>query len=81
MTQTTLADQRRDDAILTRDNPFNPKRTCLLLVDTQNYVWTPEIAEREAYFDKQLRETVLPNLRGLIDACRATKTEVMYTVM
>ena len=81
MTQTTLADQRLDDAILTRDNPFNPKRTCLLLVDTQNYVWNPEIARREPYFDKQLRETVLPNLRGLIDACRATKTEVMYTVM
>jgi nicotinamidase-related amidase len=81
MTQITLADQRLDDAVLTRDNPFNPKRTCLLLVDTQNYVWNPKIAGREPYFDKQLRETVLPNLRGLIDACRATKTEVMYTVM
>jgi nicotinamidase-related amidase len=50
-------------------------------VDTQNYVWNPEIAGREPYFDKQLRETVLPNLRRLIDACRATKTEVMYTVI
>jgi nicotinamidase-related amidase len=81
MTQTTLADQRPDDAVLTRDNPFNSERTCLLLVDTQNYVWNPEIARREPYFDMQLRETVLPNLRRLIDACRATNTEVMYTVM
>jgi nicotinamidase-related amidase len=82
MTQpATLAAQRPDDAALTRDKPFNPKRTCLLLVDTQNYVWNPEVAKREPYFDRRLREAVLPNLRQLIDGFRAAKAEVMYTVM
>ncbi|MGH6883868.1 cysteine hydrolase family protein [Hypericibacter sp.] len=78
---TTLAAQRPDDAALTREGPFDPKRTCLLLVDAQNYVWNPEVAKREPYFDKQLRETALPNLRKLIDGFRAAKAEVMYTVM
>jgi nicotinamidase-related amidase len=72
---------RKEDALLTRENPFDPKRTCLLLVDTQNYVWNPEVAKREPYFDQRLREAVLPNLRKLIDGFRAARAEVMYTVM
>jgi nicotinamidase-related amidase len=72
---------RPEDAALTRESPFNPKRTCLLLVDAQNYVWNPEVAKRDPYFDKQLRETVLPNLQRLIAAFRAAHAEVMYTVM
>jgi nicotinamidase-related amidase len=72
---------RPEDARLTRDKPFDPKRVCLLLVDTQNYVWNPEVAKRDPYFDRQLRETVLPNLQKLIAGFRAAKAEVMYTVM
>ena len=73
--------QRPEDASLSRERSFEPKRTCLLLIDTQNYVWNPEVAQRLPYFDAQVRDVVLPNLRRLIDAFRAAGGEVMYTVM
>ena len=73
--------QRPEDASLTRERPFEPKRTCLLLIDTQNYVWNPEVAQRQPYFDAQVRRVALPNLRRLIDAVRGAGGEVMYTVM
>jgi nicotinamidase-related amidase len=73
--------QRPEDASLTRERPLEPRRTCLLLIDTQNYVWNPEVAQRQPYFDAQVREVVLPNLRRLIDAFRSAGGEVMYTVM
>jgi nicotinamidase-related amidase len=76
-----LAMQRAEDAKLTRDRPFDPKRTCLLLVDTQNIVWNPDVAMRHPVFDEQIRTKVLPNLRRLIDGFRAAGAEVMYTVM
>ena len=58
----------KEDAQLNRNRPFEAKRSCLLLIDTQNYVWNPEVAKRVPYFDRQLREVVLPNLRRLIVA-------------
>jgi len=73
--------QRPQDAALSRDRPFDPARTCLLLIDTQNYVWNPEVAARLPYFDETLQSTVLPNLQRLVAAFRAAGTEVMYTVM
>jgi nicotinamidase-related amidase len=76
-----LANQRASDANLTRARPFDPKRTCLLLVDTQNIVWNPEVAKRHPTFDEQLRTTVVPNLRRLIDGFRAAGAEILYTVM
>ena len=76
-----MTQERKEDAALTREGRFDPRRTCLLLVDTQNHVWNREVAQREPYFDRRLREVVLPNLRKLIDAFRSTKAEVMYTVI
>jgi len=73
--------QRPEDASLTRERPFESARTCLLLIDTQNYVWNPDVAQRLPYFDAQVRDVVLPNLRRLIDAFRGAGGEVMYTVM
>jgi nicotinamidase-related amidase len=73
--------QHEVDALFTRERPFEAKRTCLLLIDTQNYVWNPEVAKRVPYFDRQIREVVLPNLRLLIDAFRGAGAEVMYTVI
>jgi nicotinamidase-related amidase len=64
-----------------RDQPFDGKRTCLLLIDTQNHVWNPDVARRLPYFDLQVREVVVPNLGRLIGACREAGAEVMYTVM
>ena len=73
--------QRPQDATLTRQRPFDPKRTCLLLIDTQNYVWNPDVALRHPYFDQTLSQTVIPNLQALTAAFRAAGGEVMYTVM
>jgi nicotinamidase-related amidase len=76
-----MTQERKEDAVLTREGPFDAKTTCLLLVDTQNHVWNPEVAKRQPYFDRQLREVVLPNLCKLIEAFRRAKAEVMYTVI
>jgi len=76
-----LAMQRAQDAALTRNRPFDPKRTCLLMVDTQNYVWNADVAQRLPYFDREVGGKVLPNLRRLIDGFRAAGAEIMYTVM
>jgi nicotinamidase-related amidase len=73
--------QRKDNALFTRERPFEARKTCLLLVDTQNYVWNPEVAKRVPYFDRQIREVVLPNLRRLIDVFHGAGAEVMYTVI
>jgi nicotinamidase-related amidase len=77
----SLKMQRPQDAGLTRDNPFDPKHTCLLLIDTQNYVWNPAVAKRHPYFDGEVRNTVLPNLQRLIAGFRAARAEVLYTVI
>ncbi|MFZ1883380.1 MAG: isochorismatase family cysteine hydrolase [Rhodoplanes sp.] len=65
----------------TRIRPFDAQRTCLSLIDVQNYVWNPDVAKRLPYFDSQVREVVLPNLRRLVDAFRRAGAEVMYTVI
>lgn len=70
-----------DQGPFTRIRPFDPRRTCLLLIDVQNYVWNADVAQRLPSFDVQVREVVLPNLRRLIDAFRRAKAEVMYTVI
>jgi nicotinamidase-related amidase len=73
--------ERPADAALTRERPFDPSRTCLLLVDAQNIVWNADVAARLPYFDGVVRATVLPNLQRLVAAFRAAGAEVMYTVM
>jgi nicotinamidase-related amidase len=65
----------------TRIRPFDAQRTCFLLIDVQNYVWNPDVAKRLPYFDSQVREVVLPNLRRLVDAFRRAGAEVMYIVI
>ena len=73
--------QRPEDLALTRQRPLDPKRTCLLLIDTQNYVWNADVAARHPYFDETLRRVVMPNLQRLLAAFREAGCEVMYTVM
>ena len=78
--------------MLSREVPIDPAHAALLLIDVQNYNARPDggayaalaEAEREArygYFFRAMRETVLPNLRRLQDACRRARIEVMYTVI
>ncbi|MFY9990621.1 MAG: isochorismatase family cysteine hydrolase [Rhodoplanes sp.] len=73
--------RQEDQGPFTRVRPFDAKRTCLLLIDVQNYVWNPDVAKRLPYFDSQVREVVLPNLKQLIDAFRRAGAEIMYTVI
>ncbi|PTW61350.1 nicotinamidase-related amidase [Breoghania corrubedonensis] len=73
--------QREQDARLTRIRPFDPQKTCLLLIDTQNCVWNDDVAARFPEFDATIRTTVLPNQKKLIAAFRKAGGEVMYTVM
>ena len=73
--------RQSEQGSFTRIRPFDAARTCLLLVDVQNYTWNPDIARTQPYFDAQVREVVLPNLGRLIDAFRAAGGEVMYTVI
>jgi nicotinamidase-related amidase len=73
--------RQEDQGPFTRIRPFDAKRTCLLLIDVQNYVWSPDVAKRLPHFDSQVRDVVLPNLRRLIEAFRRAGAEVMYTVI
>jgi len=56
--------QRPEDDTLSRLRRFDPKRTGLLLIDTQNYVWNDKVAERHPYFDAELRQTVMASPRS-----------------
>lgn len=76
-----MAVTQPDQNAFTRIRPFDAKRTGLLLIDTQNHVWNPEVAARLPAFDEQVRAVVLPNLRRLIDAFRGAGAEIVYTVM
>ena len=56
--------------------------TALLVIDIQNTYLedkeTPEETARWRPFFERMRETVIPNTRRLIDACRARGVEVIY---
>jgi len=73
--------RQHEQGPFTRIRPFDARRTCLLLVDTQNYTWNPQIARQLPYFDAQVRDVVVPNLTRLIAAFRNAGAEVMYTVI
>lgn len=75
-----------------REIEIDPERAVLLFVDVQRYNCTPEggeyahlsTAEREAryeYFFRTLRESALPNMVLLQQACRRAGIEVTYTVI
>jgi nicotinamidase-related amidase len=76
-----IAMQRDQDRKLTRNRPFDARRSCLLLIDAQNLVWNPSLKETRPYFYERARDVVLPNLRRLIDEFHRVGAEVMYTVI
>jgi nicotinamidase-related amidase len=80
-TQENDAVRQADQGSFSRIRPFDPGRTCLLLIDVQNYVWNPGVAKRLPSFDAQVRNVVLPNLRRLIESFRGVGAEIMYTVI
>jgi ureidoacrylate peracid hydrolase len=63
---------------LSREVPINPAHAALLIIDVQNHCIATGNSE---YFDRSLREVVLPNIRRLQAACRTGGIEVMYSVI
>ncbi|MEA3107648.1 MAG: ureidoacrylate peracid hydrolase [Gammaproteobacteria bacterium] len=75
-----------------RDIPIDPKLTALLFVDVQKYNCTwdggeyahlsaAEKEQRFAYFFRNLRDSALPNMVRLQQACRRSGIEVTYTII
>lgn len=64
------------------DIRLDPKRTALLVIDIQNTYLedkeTPEETARWQPFFRRMRETVIPNTRRMIDACRERGVEIVY---
>jgi len=78
--------------VLSREVEIEPAHTALLLVDVQNYNCLPtggEYAqldaatrdERYGYFFRTFRQSALPNMARLQQACRRAHIEVTYTVI
>jgi ureidoacrylate peracid hydrolase len=61
-----------------REVPIDPAHAALLIIDVQNHCIVTGNSE---YFDRSLREVVLPNIRRLQTACRTGGIEVMYSVI
>jgi ureidoacrylate peracid hydrolase len=61
-----------------REVPIDPAHAALLIIDVQNHCIATGNSE---YFDRSLREVVLPNIRRLQTACRTGGIEVMYSVI
>ena len=75
-----------------REVEIEPAQTTLLIVDVQNYNCTWEGGEyaqmdpaekeqRYGYFFRTLRDSALPNMVALQQACRRARIEVTYTVI
>ena len=75
-----------------REIPIEPEHAALLFVDVQRYncTWDGgeyagiDAAEKErryGYFFRELRDSALPNMVRLQQACRKARIEVTYTVI
>jgi ureidoacrylate peracid hydrolase len=75
-----------------REIPIEPKLTALLFVDVQKYNCTwdggeyahlsaAEKEKRFAYFFQNMRDSALPNMVRLQQACRRSGIEVTYTLI
>lgn len=72
---------RERDRNLTRSRAIDPTLTALLIVDVQNATFNDAQAAIRPEFHAVARDNVIPNLRRLLDTCRADGVEVIYTVM
>jgi nicotinamidase-related amidase len=66
---------------ITRDRPITKGSTALLIIDVQNGTCGPQEAESRPEFYKAAALRVIPNIAALLDAFRAAKLEVIYTVI
>ncbi|MBP0438657.1 cysteine hydrolase family protein [Tianweitania sediminis] len=72
---------RARDIYPSRKLPIVAERTALLVIDVQNWVMDEANRQPRPSFYRDARETVIPNLARLAEACRANGVEVVYTVM
>jgi ureidoacrylate peracid hydrolase len=63
---------------LSREVPIDRPYAALLIIDVQNHCIATSKSE---YFDRGLRDIVLPNIRRLQSACRTAGIEVVYSVI
>ena len=79
-------------APLSRDVPLKPGESALLIIDVQNYcahrdaeafakTATGTPADGFGYYFERLEETVIPNIQQLQSAFRASRQEVLFTVI
>lgn len=67
-----------------RERAIEPARAALLVVDLQKGHYADDVnasMPEGAYLHARIRDTVIPNGRRLIAACRSAGTEVIYTVI
>ncbi len=80
------------NSMTTRDVPLVPERAALLYIDVQNFscrreggefkdLSEPGFQERYGWFLEHIARESLPNMARLQACCRASKVEVMYTVI
>jgi nicotinamidase-related amidase len=66
---------------LTRDRPIARGRAALLVIDVQNGTFGPAEAKAKPEFHARASTRVIPNIKRLLDAFRAARLEVIYTVI
>lgn len=76
---------------LNRNVPVVAGQTALLLIDVQNYTMEQGaeyagmdagvVEQKYGCFFKEMRGRAVPNMAKLVQACRAAKIEVLYTVI
>lgn len=77
---------------LSREVPLDPDHAALLFIDVQNYNCRPDggsyramtETEREArygHFLRTMRDSAVPNMQRVQQACRSAGIEVLYTVI
>ena len=77
---------------LSREVEIDPHHAALLVIDMQNYTARrdggsyrglsgTEIDARYGFFFETLRTTAVPNMQGLVAACRRGGIEIVYTVI
>ena len=72
---------RPRDMQLSRQRPFDPMRTAILVVDVQNATFNAAQESIRPEFFAAARDTVVPNLARLIAASRRQGVEIIYTVI
>ena len=74
----------REGDIAFRQRAIEPPRSALLVVDLQKSSYDDGViasGPEDAYLHARIRDSVIPNGRRLIAACRAARVEVIYTVI